>query len=132
AATPTHATLPRAQPGCRRSHCERRGLRWTPDRRCWFRCRAAGMCPRWPARVAAPSPVAGTAPARCPFPIRIAPVRSAGGAVVVGARRTAEELGRAFPGSTVVTSGGDSVVREGESHPAFVVATPGAEPLACG
>jgi primosomal protein N' (replication factor Y) len=53
-------------------------------------------------------------------------------AVVVGARRTAEELGRAFPGVTIVTSGGDSVVREVESHPALVVATPGAEPVACG
>jgi len=53
-------------------------------------------------------------------------------AVVVGARRTAEELGRAFPGTTVVTSGGDSVVREVESYPALVVATPGAEPVACG
>ena len=31
-------------------------------------------------------------------------------AVVVGARRTAEELGRAFPGTTVVTSGGDNMV----------------------
>jgi primosomal protein N' (replication factor Y) (superfamily II helicase) len=53
-------------------------------------------------------------------------------AVVVGARRTAEELGRAFPGTTVVTSGGDSVVREVDGHPALVVATPGAEPEACG
>ena len=31
-------------------------------------------------------------------------------AVVVGARRTAEELGRAFPGTTVITSGGDAMV----------------------
>src|ERR1700731_4383060 len=53
-------------------------------------------------------------------------------AVVVGARRAGEELGRAFPGTTVVTSGGDSVVREVESHPALVVAAPGAEPVACG
>jgi primosomal protein N' (replication factor Y) (superfamily II helicase) len=53
-------------------------------------------------------------------------------AVVVGARRTAEELGRAFPGTTVVTSGGDNVVREVDAHPALVVATPGAEPVACG
>jgi primosomal protein N' (replication factor Y) (superfamily II helicase) len=51
-------------------------------------------------------------------------------AVVVGARRTAEELGRAFPGTPVVTSGGDSVVREVGAQPALVVATPGAEPLA--
>ncbi len=53
-------------------------------------------------------------------------------AVVVGARRTAEELGRAFPGTTVVTSGGEGVIREVDGHPALVVATPGAEPLASG
>ena len=53
-------------------------------------------------------------------------------AVVVGARRTAEELGRAFPGTAVVTSGGDSVVRDVDGRPVLVVATPGAEPVACG
>jgi primosomal protein N' (replication factor Y) (superfamily II helicase) len=31
-------------------------------------------------------------------------------AVVVGARRTAEELGRAFAGTPVVTSSGEAVV----------------------
>ncbi|ORV15425.1 primosomal protein N' [Mycobacterium celatum] len=51
-------------------------------------------------------------------------------AVVVGARRTAEELGRAFPGITVITSGGDAVVEEVADRPALVVATPGAEPRA--
>ncbi len=51
-------------------------------------------------------------------------------AVVVGARRTAEELGRAFPGTTVVTSGGDTVVSTVPGEPALVVATPGAEPVA--
>ena len=49
-------------------------------------------------------------------------------AVVVGARRTAEELGRAFPGVTVITSGGDAVMTEVPPAPALVVATPGAEP----
>ena len=49
-------------------------------------------------------------------------------AVVVGARRTAEELGRAFPGTTVITSGGDAVISEVPAKPALVVATPGAEP----
>lgn len=49
-------------------------------------------------------------------------------AVVVGARRTAEELGRAFPGFPVVTSAGDAVRREIDAGPALVVATPGAEP----
>lgn len=53
-------------------------------------------------------------------------------AVVVGARRTAEELGRAFPGTAVITSSGDDVVPEVAAGPALVVATPGAEPQACG
>jgi len=53
-------------------------------------------------------------------------------AIVVGARRTAEELGRAFPGATVITSGGDAMVGEVSSGPAVVVATPGAEPVAEG
>ncbi|MDV3134846.1 primosomal protein N' [Mycobacterium sp. 29Ha] len=53
-------------------------------------------------------------------------------AVVVGARRTAEELGRAFPGVTVVTSGGDAMVAAVPAEPALVVSTPGAEPLAAG
>jgi primosomal protein N' (replication factor Y) len=51
-------------------------------------------------------------------------------AVIVGARRTAEELGRAFPGTTVVTSGNDTVVSAVEAGPSVVVATPGAEPQA--
>jgi primosomal protein N' (replication factor Y) len=53
-------------------------------------------------------------------------------AVVVGARRTAEELGRAFPGVSVITSGGDAMVAAVPSGPAVVVATPGAEPVADG
>ena len=53
-------------------------------------------------------------------------------AVVVGARRTAEELGRAFPGATVITSGGDAMVTAVRCEPAVVVATPGAEPVADG
>ena len=53
-------------------------------------------------------------------------------AVVVGARRTAEELGRAFSGTTVVTSGGDNMVATVSGDPALVVATPGAEPVAAG
>ena len=53
-------------------------------------------------------------------------------AVVVGARRTAEELGRAFAGTPVVTSAGDAIVAEVAAGPALVVATPGAEPRAEG
>ncbi|WP_433184805.1 primosomal protein N' [Actinoallomurus sp. CA-150999] len=50
-------------------------------------------------------------------------------AVVVGARRTAEELGRAFPGVPVRTSGRDGVLDSVGPEPALVVATPGAEPV---
>ena len=53
-------------------------------------------------------------------------------ASVVGARRTAEELGRAFPGTTVRTSGREGVLAEVPATPALVVATPGAEPVAAG
>ncbi|MCV7384435.1 primosomal protein N' [Mycolicibacter longobardus] len=51
-------------------------------------------------------------------------------AVVIGARRTAEELGRAFAGTPVVTSAGDTIVDRIEDGPALVIATPGAEPRA--
>ena len=53
-------------------------------------------------------------------------------AVVVGAGRTAEELGRAFPGVPVRISGGASVLTEVTGEPALDVATPGAEPRAEG
>jgi primosomal protein N' (replication factor Y) len=53
-------------------------------------------------------------------------------AAVVGARRTAEELGRAFPGVVVRTSGREGVLATVETGPALVVATPGAEPVAEG
>lgn len=49
---------------------------------------------------------------------------------VSGAARTAEELGRAFPGSAVVSSAGDHVLDVVDSSPRVVVATPGAEPVA--
>jgi primosomal protein N' (replication factor Y) len=53
-------------------------------------------------------------------------------AVVVGVRRTAEELGRAVPGVPVKTSGGGAVIDEVDDRPALVLATPGAEPVAVG
>jgi len=53
-------------------------------------------------------------------------------AVAVGARRTAEELGRAFPGVPVRTSGRDEVLASVPGTPALVVSTPGAEPVADG
>jgi primosomal protein N' (replication factor Y) (superfamily II helicase) len=53
-------------------------------------------------------------------------------APVVGERRTAEELGRAFPSVPVRVSSGDRVLAEVPPGPAIVVATPGAEPLVPG
>ncbi|HET7414484.1 MAG TPA: primosomal protein N' [Arthrobacter sp.] len=48
----------------------------------------------------------------------------------VGAGRTAEELGRAFPSVPVISSAGDHVHSSVSDTPALVVATPGAEPVA--
>jgi primosomal protein N' (replication factor Y) len=53
-------------------------------------------------------------------------------AVVVGSKRTAEELGRAFAGVPVRTSGADEVLASVPGKAALVVATPGAEPVAEG
>ncbi len=53
-------------------------------------------------------------------------------AQVVGARRTAEELGRAFPAVPVRTSGREQVLDTVGGAPALVVSTPGAEPVAEG
>ncbi len=51
-------------------------------------------------------------------------------AVTVGAGRTAEEIGRAFPGVPVITSSGSTVRATVPAEPALVIATPGAEPVA--
>lgn len=53
--------------------------------------------------------------------------------VRVGSDRTAEELGKAFPGATVRVSGARSasgILSEVPDTPALVVSTPGAEPVA--
>ncbi|WP_110238565.1 primosomal protein N' [Nocardioides gilvus] len=51
-------------------------------------------------------------------------------APVIGRDRTAEEMGRMFPGHTVRSSGGDRVLSEVGVSADIVVATPGAEPPA--
>lgn len=53
-------------------------------------------------------------------------------APVIGAERTAEEFGRAFPNTTIVQSHGDHILAAVEDRPALVIATPGAEPVAAG
>lgn len=49
-------------------------------------------------------------------------------ATAIGAGRTSEELGRAFPGVRVVTSTGEATVTDVPSEPLLVVAIPGVEP----
>lgn len=49
-----------------------------------------------------------------------------------GSERTADELGRAFPGARVIVADGAHPVLEVDDRPALVVATRGAEPIAEG
>lgn len=49
-----------------------------------------------------------------------------------GAMRTADELGRAFPGVRVIVSDGERPILEVGDEPALVIATRGAEPIAAG
>ncbi|MGY4856962.1 primosomal protein N' family DNA-binding protein [Cryobacterium sp. AP23] len=49
--------------------------------------------------------------------------------VTVGTGRTAEELGRAFPGSRVIVADGEHTVQTIGPEPALVIATRGAEPI---
>lgn len=51
-------------------------------------------------------------------------------ATAIGAGRTAEEIGRAFPGVPILNSSGAAGRPEVPDGPAIVVATPGAEPVA--
>ena len=49
-----------------------------------------------------------------------------------GSERTADELGRAFPNTRVIIADGAHPVAEVDGHPALVIATRGAEPIARG
>lgn len=99
-------------------------------------CRTPARCPHCAGPLALPS-AAGT-PA-CRWCGRVAAAYACpecGGrrlrAAVTGARRTAEELGRAFPGVPVRTSGREEMLAAVPGGPGLVVATPGAEPVADG
>ena len=50
----------------------------------------------------------------------------------VGASRTAEELGKAFPGVRIIVADGERAIQAIDAKPAIVVATRGAEPIAAG
>ncbi|MEV4710904.1 primosomal protein N' [Micromonospora sp. NPDC049374] len=99
-------------------------------------CRTPARCPHCAGPLALPS--AGGSPA-CRWCARIAAAYACppcGGrrlrASVTGARRTAEELGRAFPGVPVRTSGREEVLADVPGGAGLVIATPGAEPVAAG
>jgi primosomal protein N' (replication factor Y) len=53
-------------------------------------------------------------------------------AITIGAERTVEEIGRAFPRVAIISSNGDHRLVEVAADPAIVVATVGAEPVAIG
>ena len=127
-------------------------IRTAPDARvrCSCRPRAAATPRAWPASAAARPPAAPTcsgplrlsgptAPPTCGWcgredPAWACPECGHRGlrAPVRGEARTAEELGRAFPGTVVRHSGGERVLAAVDAEAAIVVATPGAEPVAEG
>ncbi|MEH0110845.1 primosomal protein N' [Tersicoccus sp. MR15.9] len=98
------------------------------------RCRQPARCPH----CSGPLAVSGRhAPPVCRWCQRSAPAYACpvcGGTalrmIAVGALRTADELGRAFPQVPVISSSGDHIRTEVPDEPALVVATSGAEPVA--
>ncbi|MFP5021404.1 primosomal protein N' [Pseudonocardia phyllosphaerae] len=109
-------------------------------------CREAARCRHCAGPLGLPRPAPGAAPdaaaglPACRWCGRVEPAfrcPNCGSrrlrAGVIGAGRTAEELGRAFPGVPVKSSGGGAAVLDGiGAGPGLVVATPGAEPVAEG
>ena len=99
-------------------------------------CRAAVRCAHCGGPVAVPARSAPPACRWCGRGVSRFECRQCGGrelrSSVVGARRTAEELGRAFPGVPLHTSGAGAVLDRVAGSASLVVATPGAEPVAEG
>jgi len=99
-------------------------------------CRTPARCPHCAGPLALPSATAAPACRWCGRVAAAYACPECGGrrlrAAVTGARRTAEELGRAFPGVPVRTSGRDEVLAAVPGGAGLVIATPGAEPVADG
>ncbi|MFR9727339.1 primosomal protein N' [Streptomyces sp. MS19] len=97
------------------------------------RCRTPARCGRCHGPLASGGAAEALGCAWCGTPAPDWHCEECGGvrlrAVVIGARRTAEELGRAFPAVPVRTSGRDHVLDTVPDRPALVVSTPGAEPV---
>ncbi len=101
------------------------------------RCRAPARCQRCTGRLGLTSSHAVPACTWCGALATFWRCPQCGGGAVrsvrVGSERTAEEIGRAFPGVAVRVSGARAaggVLAEVPDRPAVVVATPGAEPVA--
>ncbi|MFF7989296.1 primosomal protein N' [Kitasatospora xanthocidica] len=97
------------------------------------RCRTPARCRRCEGPLEAPSADAALHCAWCGEPENDWHCPECGSfrlrAQVVGARRTAEELGKAFPRIPVRTSGRDAVLATVPDEPSLVISTPGAEPV---
>ncbi len=100
------------------------------------RCRAPAACGHChgPLRITAAQRAPECAWCATPAPGWTCPECGGQGlrAPVLGERRTAEELGRAFPSIPVRSSSADRIVERVDARPSIVVATPGAEPVAVG
>ncbi|MFE9690975.1 primosomal protein N' [Micromonospora sp. NPDC005806] len=99
-------------------------------------CRTPARCPHCAGPLALPSAEGAPACRWCGRVVAAYACPECGGrrlrAAVTGARRTAEELGRAFAGVPVRTSGREEVLGTVPGGAGLVVATPGAEPVAEG
>ncbi|WP_233512471.1 primosomal protein N' [Micromonospora deserti] len=99
-------------------------------------CRTPARCPYCAGPLALPSATGAPACRWCGRLAAAYACPNCGGrrlrASVTGARRTAEELGRAFPGVPVRTSGREEVLTTVPGGAGLVIATPGAEPVADG
>ncbi|MEV7026404.1 primosome assembly protein PriA, partial [Kitasatospora sp. NPDC093558] len=97
------------------------------------RCRTPARCRRCEGPLEAPSADAALHCGWCGEPENDWHCTECGSfrlrAQVVGARRTAEELGKAFPRIPVRTSGRDAVLATVPDEPSLVISTPGAEPV---
>ncbi len=124
----------RSRPG--RCSCRWRGPATRPDSRC-ADCGEPARC----RRCAGPLQFGhGGAPASCGWcgAVETAwvcselPRARSCGPSGAGADRTADELGRAFPGVRVIVADGEHPLLEIDDRPALVIATRGAEPIAAG
>ncbi|HEU0257180.1 MAG TPA: primosomal protein N', partial [Microbacteriaceae bacterium] len=99
-------------------------------------CREPARCPHCHGPLGLAAPGAAPACRRCGRSVPGWSCPVCGGTrlrmIGVGASRTAEELGRAFPGLSVVVADGEHPVDRIPATPALVIATRGAEPSAEG